>query len=251
VNSTRIQRHNPAFTLIELLVVIAIIAILAALLLPVLSGAMARAKRTECLSNLRQISVGIHLYAAENDDALPNVGARTWTDYKEAVKGYVGLKSTSSPRDKIFTCPADTYYYADTISLAYVPHGWHEQALYDYASYIFNGLNLFTNYPNYAYNGVLPGVGGEKISVIKTPTKTVLAAEGPALYPYSWHQPRLAASGGIPIFNDSRNVVSFVDGHVSYINIYWNSTLRYPNGNMSVAGYYDPPAGYDYQWSGN
>jgi hypothetical protein len=46
-------------------------------------------------------------------------------------------------------------------------------------------------------------------------------------------------------------MASFADSHVSYLKIYWDSTIHYPNGGMSVAGYYDPPAGYDYQWSGN
>jgi len=35
------------------------------------------------------------------------------------------------------------------------------------------------------------------------------------------------------------------------VRIYWNNTLSYPNGGVSVAAYYDPPGGYDYQWSGN
>ncbi|HEY1788760.1 MAG TPA: prepilin-type N-terminal cleavage/methylation domain-containing protein [Verrucomicrobiae bacterium] len=64
---------NAGFTLIELLIVIAIIAILAAVLLPVLSAAKEKAIRIQCLGNLRQIGLGAVLYAGENQDKVPPV----------------------------------------------------------------------------------------------------------------------------------------------------------------------------------
>jgi prepilin-type N-terminal cleavage/methylation domain-containing protein/prepilin-type processing-associated H-X9-DG protein len=60
-----------AFTLVELLVVVAIIAILAALLLPALSSARQKGARAVCLSNLHQIGITIHNYAADNEGKIP------------------------------------------------------------------------------------------------------------------------------------------------------------------------------------
>jgi prepilin-type N-terminal cleavage/methylation domain-containing protein len=69
----RIAIHRKhGFTLVELLVVIAIIAILAALLLPSLSSAKARAQRTVCLNNLKQLATAWTVYCGDNDGALPS-----------------------------------------------------------------------------------------------------------------------------------------------------------------------------------
>src|SRR5882724_3775291 len=67
-----------AFTLIELLVVIAIIAILAAILFPVFAQAKEAAKKTACLSNTKQIALGLQMYMNDNDDSYP--GALPWID---------------------------------------------------------------------------------------------------------------------------------------------------------------------------
>ena len=65
----RIARRRPAFTLLELLVVMGIIAVLVALLLPVVSGAREQANATRCASNLRQMAIGWMMYANANHGA--------------------------------------------------------------------------------------------------------------------------------------------------------------------------------------
>ncbi|MFZ0826216.1 MAG: prepilin-type N-terminal cleavage/methylation domain-containing protein [Verrucomicrobiia bacterium] len=71
MNSSRSNRRAGAFSLVELLVVIAIIGILAALLLPALAQAQARARRIECVGNLKQIGLAAHLFANEHGGKFP------------------------------------------------------------------------------------------------------------------------------------------------------------------------------------
>jgi prepilin-type N-terminal cleavage/methylation domain-containing protein/prepilin-type processing-associated H-X9-DG protein len=67
----RFRSHSSAFTLIELLVVIAIIAILAAMLLPVLSRSKVTAQSIACINNLNQLELCFHLYVGDNEDFMP------------------------------------------------------------------------------------------------------------------------------------------------------------------------------------
>ncbi|HEU5397232.1 MAG TPA: prepilin-type N-terminal cleavage/methylation domain-containing protein [Verrucomicrobiae bacterium] len=104
------RRPVAAFTLIELLVVIAIIAILAAILLPALAAAKQRAWTIGCNSNLRQIGLGMKLYADENGEFYPESGGKiVWN----AVDGTTGKASWMQQifsyvgNTNVYHCPAN------------------------------------------------------------------------------------------------------------------------------------------------
>jgi prepilin-type N-terminal cleavage/methylation domain-containing protein len=244
------------FTLVELLVVIAIIAILAALLLPVLSSAKAKAQRTVCGNNLHQIAFGVRMYADDSNDISPSVGQATnqilMYCYRELMQNYVGVKGAPSSKDKLFACPADAFNYggfdSPDVQITFVRQSIHEQSWADYSSYSFNGANQDTNGLTVNPDGSVPGIGGLKLSSIKHPTRTILVAEFPAFFPYSWHQPKQPISNPTNgAFNGAKDMASFVDGHVTYTTMYWKS-LWPPT---SLSSDYDPPDGYGYQWSGD
>ena len=118
--STRFCRRG--FTLIELLVVIAIIAILAAMLLPALASAKARALRIQCLSATRQLGLGINVFTSDSSDSYPPAGwangnyQLSWDSW---INKYIGGHSSdvdlqvgvlfANDAPKILTCPADRF----------------------------------------------------------------------------------------------------------------------------------------------
>jgi len=108
-----VSRPRKGFTLIELLVVIAIIAILAAILFPVFAQAREAARKTQCLSNVRQIGNAYMLYAQDYDEALPqHVTERTApsgtpdTPEARAPYSYKTKLLAYTKNEGIFKCPS-------------------------------------------------------------------------------------------------------------------------------------------------
>ena len=227
------------FSLIELLVVIAIIAILAALLLPALNRAKGAARRTLCLNNEREIDLATRLYADDHADVISFYTNEIYFSYKDNIIPYLGATQNTFTNNPVFICPADDFNLNGPIGVwvdkGLGGTGFYTQAWTHYASYWFNGLARGDNTNDL-------GMAQKPFTTVRQPSLTVLGGE---------------ISGGIGVsshvraqplqFQNAKNVMGFVDGHVSLIPMFWNGQV----GQPGFPAFYEPIAGYDYKWTGN
>ena len=167
--SARGRVKQCCFTLIELLVVIAIIAILAAMLLPALQKARARAHTTNCLSNIGQIGKAVQMYVMDNDNFYPAQGSGETGIWTHRIAKYLTLPTEVDRWNKmhfntgrnipLFLCPADTN-----------------------PAYLANPKVAGTGGLSYAVNRFMcrdnDDNKGRKITTAKRPSKLLVVTEG-------------------------------------------------------------------------
>ena len=229
-----------AFTLLELLVVIAIIGILAALLLPALSAAKAKAAQTSCLNNQHQLGTGMMMYVDENSDAFPGIAsehsgfnAADWIYWRTNTALYPPIEKSpivsqvASANRSLFRCPLDQSD-ADRLAAMDTPDGPY---LYSYSMTGY-GVGAYPNLDmdvNLGMSSVFTSDATYifKQSSVRNPVLKIMLAEEPGTTGSSDNP-----TGSHPI-NDGRWMpsfdpltsrhrgranVTFADGHAQAVN---------------------------------
>jgi prepilin-type N-terminal cleavage/methylation domain-containing protein/prepilin-type processing-associated H-X9-DG protein len=214
--------RTSAFTLIELLVVIAIIAILAAILFPVFAQAREQARKTSCLSNVKQLNLSVQMYMQDYDEAVPLIytsaaGSNPATDLPGTTHGaWLDWMQPYIKNYNIVLCPDAPWQSLDRIhtldyllSYGMIPQvavaqgGWSSWVTRD-APWIDVYVPPGTRYDglagaaNYADPGKYP-----YYPVGATPSKTIAAVARPSEYAFifdagnydAWHGPEFANHG--------------------------------------------------------
>ncbi len=180
----KIPDRSKGFTLIELLIVIGIIGLLAGILLPVLSRAKESARRTQCASNIRQIGMGLIMYANENGEVFPQ--DTTTVVERPAMRSLNLLFNTYVSDNKIFKCPSDATVTRATNA----------------------GMSIST--ANDSFDQAECSYGYDYTHTQTDDTGVALASDRPPANPNS-----IANS---PNHNGRGQNVVYIDGHVEFVN---------------------------------
>ena len=218
-----VTMRQRGFTLIELLVVISIIALLIAVLLPVLQTARLAAIRAACLSNMRQITVELSVYATTNDDYVPL--GYDWSNKRNSHNAWL---VASSNVDRSRLTPANSWGYLSGIGRLFAdglmqgPEIWYCPAETS-DRYTFNTRNAGGN-----NNAWPPGRWGEPGSA---PTGTAWSNQGtrvgyatrpvmnnPPPYQTNYKMPRLADFASKTVFTENLNINLLRNRHLDGMN---------------------------------